>query len=96
LSNKSEPTPSNQKTPENPEIISPLNIPDCELNKDERIINSMTNEQELIRTKHLETLNTNMMMEIYSNELEILLKELKVEDTTVQDKIKGIRKEIEK
>jgi len=37
-----------------------------------------------------------MMMEIYSNELEILLKELKVEDGAVQDKIKGIRKEIEK
>lgn len=37
-----------------------------------------------------------MMMEIYSNELEIILKELKVDDFSVQDKIKGIRKEIEK
>jgi len=37
-----------------------------------------------------------MKMEIYSNELEIILKELKVEDIAVLDKIKDIRKEIEK
>ena len=46
--------------------------------------------------EHLKILNTNMMMDICTNELQIALKEQRVEEGSIKDKLKGIQEQIEK
>lgn len=62
----------------------------------ESLLSILSKSQECIQMEHLKIMNTNMMLEICSNELQIAIKEQKTDMQTVQEKISNILQQINK